>query len=211
MTSAVLSRPASKWPAVPRIWPGETVVCMATGPSLIVEDVEYCRGRARVVAINDAYRLAPWADVLYAGDKKWWTWHKGAPGFSGLKYTLRREVSKAFPDVVCLKVGGMKGIDDRPEYLRTGANSGFVALNLAVHLGASRIVLLGYDMQRGPNDEGHWFGEHPNKSRSDYDRFLKFFPSVVDPLARLGVEVVNCTRETALTVFPRVALREALP
>ena len=73
---------------VPKAWSGETVVVIATGPSLTAEDVDYCRGKARVIAINDAYTLAPWADALYATDAKWWHWHRGVASFTGAKWSM---------------------------------------------------------------------------------------------------------------------------
>ena len=68
-------------------WIGETVVCIGGGPSLTLADVTSIAGKARVIAINDAYRMAPWADMLYACDLKWWRWHDGAPYFLGEKWT----------------------------------------------------------------------------------------------------------------------------
>jgi hypothetical protein len=53
------------------VWAGETAVLVASGPSLCPSDVDRVRGRARVIAVNDGYRLAPWADVLYACDRRW--------------------------------------------------------------------------------------------------------------------------------------------
>ena len=57
-------------PSVPKLWPNSTVVCIGTGPSLTQADVDLCCSQARVIAVNDAYRMAPLADVLYAADDK---------------------------------------------------------------------------------------------------------------------------------------------
>lgn len=200
---------------VPRDWPGATVVCLATGPSLTAEDVDYCRGKARVIAINDAYTLAPWADVLHASDAKWWKWHHGVPTFTGPKYAVEHSAwfkhRDRYPDVIRLRKTGAAGLELDPAGLRTGNNSGYQAINLAVHYGAARILLLGYDMKlRG--SKSHFFGEHPDGSKADYTRqFVPQFQTLVKPLANAGVQVINCTRETALLCFPRAELREALP
>ena len=69
--------------SVPRLWPGATVACLGCGPSLNADQVVLLRGRARVIAINDAWRVAPWADVLYGCDGRWWRKHGGVPGFGG--------------------------------------------------------------------------------------------------------------------------------
>jgi hypothetical protein len=201
-------------PSVPRAWPGATVVCLATGPSLTAADVAYCRGKARVIAINDAYRLAPWADVLYAADARWWHWHAGVPGFAGAKWSLAdpRWHARAdrYPDVQRLRNTGSRGLERHPTGLRSGLNSGYQAINLAVHYGAARIVLLGYDLQTA-DGRSHFFGEHPKGPPPELHLFLPRFRSLVAPLADAGVAIVNCTRTTALECFPRTPLETALP
>ncbi len=193
---------------VPRLWPGETAVICASGPSLTAADVEYCRGKARAIVVNSTYELAPWADVLYAADARWWRWNKGAADFMGLKYSLER-VDPTFR-VVTMKSGGDRGLAREADTLRTGRNSGYQAINLAVHFGVSRIVLLGYDMQPAPGGQVHWHADHPGKPRTAFREWIPFFESLVEPLAAAGVSVVNCTRETALTCFPRAALEATL-
>jgi hypothetical protein len=190
---------------VPRLWPQGTIVCVGTGPSLTADDVEYVRGKAdAVIVVNDAYKLAPWADVLYACDSKWWDWHKGVPAFQGLKYTLQSRAAK-WPGVQVLTHRGESGLDLDPSAVRTGKNSGYQAINVAVHLGARRVILLGYDM-RGT----HWFGNHPDGSKPPFALCLTYFQTLVEPLHEAGVEVINCTRKTALTMFPQMTLQEAL-
>jgi hypothetical protein len=184
------------------------VVCIGGGPSLTAADVNACQGRARVIAINDAYRLAPWADVLYACDAKWWNWHQGVPEFQGWKGAL--ELGAAVWGVNVLQATGCEGLEMSRRGLRTGLSSGYQALNLAVHLGARRIVLLGYDLQPGPGGKSHWFGEHPDGVQSDFPVLLEGFKRIVEPLAKAGIAVLNASRVTALTGFPRVTLEEAL-
>jgi hypothetical protein len=204
---------------VPRLWPGATFVCIGGGPSLTREDVDRCRQvRAEnasviTIAINDAYRLAPWADVLYACDDRWWRWQHGQrrqeiDAFTGLRYSIDPRAARQ-PGVRVLRNTGPEGLETAPTGLRTGKNSGYQAINLAVHLGAARILLLGYDMQRTANKE-HWFGDHPLPTRSPYAVFRVYFRSLVRPLAKAGVEVINCSRTTALDTFPLADLDEML-
>lgn len=200
---------------VPRLFPNSTIVCIGGGPSLLAVDVDACRGRAHVIAINDAYRLASWADVLYACDAKWWTWHPEAAAFTGLKYGLAHRQDVFPPTVQQLKNAGSDGLEASPDGLRIGgvsggANSGYQAINLAVHLGASRIVLLGYDMQPDPAGKQHWFGNHPVQVNSQYGKCVQSFERLVEPLQQIGVVVVNASRQTALTMFPRQPIEAAL-
>lgn len=200
---------------VPRLWPGATVVCLGTGPSLTAEDVTYCEGRAKVIAIKDAVRLAPWADVLYgAGDDNhgstWWTHHGPSLTFAGLRYCLDPRASQW---ASVLARGPEMGLSDDPGALALGGHSGYQAINLAIHLGAERIVLLGYDMQARDGRQ-HFFGAHAHRAADHtlpFDWFHYHWPSMVEPLQARGVQVLNASRESALTLFPRVSLTEALP
>jgi len=196
---------------VPRLWPGETVVCLGTGPSLTRADVEACQGRAKVIAIKHAIAWAPWADAIYScGQDSGQWWQRTGPSlvdYSGLRYTLD---PAAAPWAQVLKNTGFLGLESDPSGLRTGKNSGYQAINLAAHLGAARIVLLGYDMQPNAKDQDHFFGQHWHKSRVPFRAFVELFASLVAPLEALGIRILNASRATALTCFPRVTLQEAL-
>jgi hypothetical protein len=197
-------RPAAPFVTVARECAGETVVCVGTGPSLTAADVDACLGRARVIAINDAYRLAPWADVLYAADAKWWRWHRGAPTFQGRKLTIAPQ-PEAWPGLGVLRNTGAEGLECDPTGLRTGFHSGYQAINLAVHLGAARIVLLGYDL-RGT----HFFGAHPDGTVPPFVAAQRALATLAAPLTAAGIAIVNATRDTALTCFPRAPIEAVL-
>lgn len=207
---------------VPRLWPGETIVVIGGGSSLTAEDCRAVRGKARIIGIKEAVVSsvdhvrppAPWADVLYACDERWWKFEKGAPAFKGLKYGIEQEPGvpqREWPGVEYLRNTGSEGLELDPSGLRTGHNSGYQAINLAVHLGAAKIVLLGFDMWSGENGYQNWYGYHPLKLESPYPIFHQSFSTMVEPLKAAGVEVVNASRFTVLNAFPRVSLDEALP
>jgi len=202
-------RPLPPVAPIERLWPGSTIVCLGTGPSLIRADVEACRDKARVIAVNNAWELAPWADVLYAADAKWWRRFGGVPDFRGRKYSIMPNGHKVpqqeYADIHILRNTGDQGLERDPSGLRTGKNSGYQSINLAVHLGASQILLLGYDMQGD-----HYFGSHPDKSRPPFKHCLQAFATLVSPLAELGISIVNCTPGSALTCFPMAPLASVL-
>jgi hypothetical protein len=199
---------------------GGRVVCLATGPSLTQADVEFVKGKATVVAVNDAHRLAPWADVLYSSDRYWWRHYRGVPGFGGLRVTIeyakRRaalELQRFDPAMVFMRWDGDRGVCTKPDGLRTcAANSGGAALNLAVHLGARTVILLGYDMG-DVTGQKHFFGRHPAplSNTHNFPTWRTAFQSMRPALDRLGIKVLNCSRTTSLSAFPCVALEDALP
>lgn len=209
---------------VPELWPGSTVVCIGGGPSLTGEQVEACRdrldatgARVRVIAVNDAWRIAPFADVLYFCDDKWWEWHhRKLADWRGMIVRLQGG-KHDFGDArikVLRNLDEKGGLAERRDGLHTGQNSGYQAINLAVHFGARQIVLLGYDMKSsmaGGLPKTHWFGDHPGGTSPDiYRVFLPWFDTLPPALAKRGVRVVNCTPGSALNAFPKMDLEQAL-
>lgn len=184
--------------------------CLGSGPSLTLADVEACRGLF-VIAINDTVQWAPWANVLLGGDLKWWRWHQGCRSFAGLKYTAHRAVLSEFPDVQVLQKTGIEGAEFDVGKIRTGWNSGYVAIQVAAQFGATSILLLGYDMQPSATGQHHWHGAHPDGSHPQYRRCLAVFDTLADPLRERGIDVVNCSRSTALRTFPCRPLSSVLP
>ena len=145
--------------------------------------------------------------------------------FGGIKATLDARVAAADPRIRWLRNGdegepgsrGRRGICLEPDRLRTGANSGYQAVNLAVHLGARRIVLVGYDMKVGDDGAEHWFGQHRNRAgrpvptaASTITRWAKGFESMVPQLSELGIEVLNAGPDSAIDCFERVSLEDCL-
>lgn len=197
-----------RWRA-PRLWPGETCAIFGGGPSLTQAQVDACRG-LRTIAINDAYRLAPWADVLYFCDERWYKWHEAAvQDFVGLVVTME---NYGLPgDIKHLHNMGRDGLYHEPDGLMTGRNSGIQAINLAVHFGVDRILLLGYDM-RAVNGRTHWHEGRPAPaSHNVYQQaMLPCFATLVEPLRKRGVEVINCTPSSALTTFRLESLESVL-
>lgn len=183
-------------------------VCIATGSSLTKEDVEYCKGKAKIYVIKESYKLAPWADVLYAADSDWWDIRNGCPDFNGEKWTCTPEAEKKW---------GIKRIDYKVEIpwsneaglVATGGHSGFQALNMAVLDGASEVILLGYDL--GHQGRKHWWDDVPDLKRecraSDYNQWIKRFHAAVP---HIKVPVYNASRFSYLTCFPRVNLEDVL-
>jgi hypothetical protein len=151
------------------------------------------------IAVNDTFRLAPWADVLYAADAAWWERNPDAAGFAGLRVTLASVLG-------CRSLinSGTMGFDPDPRNVRTGGNSGYQAIHVAAHAGAKRILLCGFDMtgRRG----SHWFGDHQgplrNTEEGTYARWLTRYELLKVELDNRRIEVINCTPRSALRCFP---------
>jgi hypothetical protein len=196
-----------------RQWHGMTAIVAATGPSLTEAVAERCRvahdedDDVAVLAVNDAWRLMPWADALYACDAAWWQLHTGT-GFTGDKWSSHHangndKLAVAERYGLALVQGKTeKGFSTDPSCIHYGGNSGFQAINLAMLFGARRIVLVGFNLQP-LGGQVHFFGDHPKGLRQTarYERFLPAFNEAAKRLPA-GVEIINATPDSALKCFP---------
>lgn len=164
--------------------------------------------------MNTSFRAAPWADVLYACDNTWWQEYfpEVATGFKGAElWTVAPGARNAFK-ISWVHGAKMRGLSRKPGEINTGMNSGYQAIGLAHMWGAKKILLLGYDMQR-TGGRVHWHADHPRKLGnggrfSDWAVEMGYLAS--DAL-KIGVEIINCSRQTALRCFPRSTIQEQLP
>jgi hypothetical protein len=205
-------------------WPGATVVCIASGPTLSKADCERVRSwrsaaasgpERRVIVINTSFRLAPFADVLYACDSRWWrSYLEEARATCGAIefWTQSEGVTPVEQGAGVRVVNSLRGpgLSKKKGVIHQGGNSGYQAVGLAHQAGAAKIVLLGYDM----HDRGgaHWHGPHPSglAARSNFRRWIHDFKQLAADLESAGVEVFNASSTSDLDCFPKASLEEAL-
>ena len=156
----------------------------------------------------------PWADVLYGCDARWWNKHKGCMDFQGAKWSThskescsdnKLEVSEKY-GLNLVKGEAGAGFSTDPSVIHYGDNSGHQGLNLAILLGSTYIVLVGFDM-RHVSGRSHFFGDHPRDlfQRDEYESFAKKFKPAPD-----GVTIINATPDSALTCYPTMDLEAAI-
>ena len=148
------------------------------------------------VAVGNAFALAPWARAMVACDLTWWQKHPEAKVFPGEKWCAN---------------GSPPGVQRIPPFpgIFTNTNSGLLGLHCAVNrYQAKRVLLLGIDMKGT-----HYFGRYANGcANTEPFRFGLFIRQFEDFAKRLpkDVEVVNCSVDSALEVFPKMRLEDAL-
>lgn len=155
--------------------------------------------------------MVPDAPMHYACDKTWWNryYDEVKAGFSGESYTINdQENPRNNPDPAF----DLNRVDSyqRPDFglrcihygIPGGGNSGFQAANLAFLKGAGTIILLGMDCFGS-----HYFGSHPTglSNGSPYPSFIQSWESIT-----ADVEIINCSRQTALTCFERKSIDELI-
>lgn len=151
----------------------------------------------------------PWAGALYACDFSWWEKNQDCwRDFDGLKFTWSADAAAAFN---LIYAPGRKGEGLGKQVIHAGGSSGFMAVGLAYFLGASEIYLLGFDMQF-TGGKSHWHGDHQKTSNPTPDMmrlWVERFVPLWRDLDQIGIPLINCTRETALTI-PKMTLEDVL-
>lgn len=163
-----------------------TWAILATGPSMSQALADSVRGRCRVVAVSDSWQLAPWADALASVDAKWW--REKSPGFNGPKFTLGK-----FPDI------------EQLTDLAMGSNSGLLGIHVAVKLGATKVLLLGFDLQGT-----HYFGPHTGNLKNSSPTRVAAFQQQFANYKPRHVEILNCNPNSKLKCYPMARLEEHL-
>lgn len=221
--------PVSKYWKVPTLWPGSEVVIIGGGPSLKGFDYSVLKGY-RVIGCNDAYKLVfpqfyndpSLIDLCYWGDYGWWLihWndtveypeksneasHPGLIHFPGLRVTCSERYVKE-NGVLCLKRQSSK--------LSYGStigwfhNTGASAVNLAVNLGAKKVILLGFDMKlddkTGKQNWHHNLKNDPNAII--IERHKKHINNALAPQINQNhpdVEIINACPESTLDCWKKM-------
>lgn len=181
------------------------VFLIGGGPSAGRLGFKNMRDRGTVIAINDALKSLPWADIVFSADGSWAMRRIGPvskfKGLVALALDPSTKVRFAQPFLRMKRVDGA-AMATSPEEIPYGDNSGFGALNFAVACGAKRIALAGYDM----NADGHWHAGYEWKTVAEKEpdrvsRWIKAFETVAPALKAAGVDVVNLNPESALRCF----------
>ena len=184
---------------------GRTAVVIGGGASLTKDDCDYARASdAVLIGINDAYRMVD-VDILYASDYSWWKNHWEAVKSVQCMKVSQTHGNRPLPDLPLWLVEGQHGVDMGSKRLQFGANSGFAGVHLASLWNAAKIALLGFDMSM--KGKRHWFGDHPGdmNKKSNYETWVANFER-----ANCPTPIINCSRETALTCYPRANIQEVL-
>jgi hypothetical protein len=191
-----------------------TTCIIGGGPSATRLDTTQLAGVMRL-GVNDAafhvecdaffsndhnYALGVRASIeAFPGERHLSVWHRHQElfaGWRGVRIWRRTHGLAPAQHANALSSGGHA----------TPGCSGYVALNLALQMGARRIVLFGYDF----HDTYSYFFSSPLYPRRDIPGVRRSFLQVAPHYAALGVEIVNANPASAITAFPVMDQEEAI-
>lgn len=181
--------------ALEQVWLGETVVCIASGPSLTQADCDLVGASGlTTVVVNSSWKRARFASVIYGADFYWWDKYGREIDIDAERWTWSRRAADTF---------GLNH-DALPLVVE---NSGLRAIDFAIRRGAKKVILLGYDCS--VNNGVHWHSDYPDHRNPDAVK-CKTWQRQFAQLNRRGCIVVNCSRYTALSCFPKNTLEGEL-
>lgn len=219
---------------------GQRIFCVGAGPSLNKENLELLRNEI-VIFTNSSYKLLKkispktsyWLvqdndrvrEFIDADTSQFSCVFKSFHMLSNLnikayqnctvlwpKITIRRYRSIIpYPHVIYNYYSFSEKLEERIDL--TGSSVIFSAIQLAYYLGASKIALLGVDMNYTPDVKSSYFDYSPNRvyyEPGTHETYLTerkpFFKFYKDFLSEKGIEIYNCTCETKEDEFPKVSL-----
>lgn len=214
-------RPGDEFTNPGTLWRGETVFCLGSGDSLRrIERELWARlpEHGHVLAVNSSIKTARAngiePDALFFTDMNWFEANEVlVRSFRGRVFTVSRAARAACDAVERIENTHRPDFSVGAPPMRDGRSSGHRAVSLAIMLGASRVILLGYDMRIDPDTgRSHCHDDYAH-TQSDLDYQREFIPSFRDwhqQALAVGAMVLNATPETALDEFPKVRLEDVL-
>jgi len=227
---------------VPKIWEDGDVWILGGGPSIpklfnvpdkVIKDVvsrkfspntysQYMQSihNKHVIGVNVAYLLGDWIDMVFFGDSAFFLKHMdGLAEFKGLKVSCASNVASHDWVKYTPKDGKHnKGITKQPHLVSWNGNSGAAAISVAVHTGAKRVILLGFDMSLGDIKNQHWHDVYERGpavtekrlKKLPFNRHLRGFAGIKRDADTMGVEILNCSPNSTIKEFRKVTLEELL-
>jgi len=227
---------------VPRIWEGGDVWIIGGGPSIpkqfgipdkIIHSV--IRGTSspsvyspymaslhnkHVIGVNVAYLIGDWIDMVFFGDGGFFLQHQERLAkFHGLKVSCSPKTNDlSWVKYLSRDKGRSLGISSNPKMVSWNGNSGAAAISVAVHAGAKRVILLGFDMKVSDTHNQHWhdlygrgtIDDERRRRKMPFHRHLRGFPEIAKDARRMGVEILNCCLDSAIECFRKVTVQELI-
>jgi hypothetical protein len=190
----------------------DKVFIIGGGPSIKDTNLDLIKDYP-VIGTNAAYTLGNWVDICTFIDGHFYTWNQKELDAWPNRIITCNPNFKNHKKIEYLKKCEQHAMCWNPNKLPCpdkGKNVGSTAIALAAKLGAKKIILLGYDM-KVKGGQHNYHKKHRHVPRNDvYYRFLIHFKALAAELKNTDIQVLNATPDSALSLFPKVSLKEAL-
>jgi hypothetical protein len=206
------------------MWQGEDAFVIGGGDSLRHFDWGSVPVGSNTIACNSGFLLGHWlVRIVLFGDIAWWEkigrFHLHQ--FGGIVLGCYPGTIKSAPPWLMTMPRWTKTTEFSPPdsgALGWMGNTGAMAINLALLLGARRVFLLGFDMTLGGSGDeerdrqANWHDLRcePNGRQDVYPRFIESMRKALPSLRERypGREVLNVSNVSKLELFPRMSLED---
>lgn len=198
-------------------------VIVGTGPGLTEEAIKQIKSSGlRLFGCNNAWKALD-LDVFLACNYQYFDhyWTRGLSDIRADKWTWNAETAQKY-GINHIKGRWQDGLSTDPEYIAYHHGAGPQIVNIAYHYGVKKMLLVGWDMRfpgKISNNEyegsRHFFGEDPLTAkhwpqtgpRGELDGLIKEMETI-NP-KDYGIEIINCTPDSAMTCFPSMSFNAA--
>ena len=213
------------------IFKGDLAIICCTGPSITAEVVDKCNAvkvkkNVRLFGANLTYKIFH-LDVLHACNYQfydhYWNIDRQLRCGDFFKWTTRPQLESKYPGVNYIKEVWEDGLSTKPDTVHAHHGTSAQLVNLALHYGCRVMLLVGWDMRypgklddRNYVAKRHYFGEYPTElqhwprtgPQGELSGLIKEMETIHP--GDYGIEIINCTPDSAMTCFPMMDLDEAL-
>ena len=180
---------------------------ISSGPSLNQLDLEPL-SRRLTIGVNRSFKAHAESYYHCAFDYRLFELYPEELKSSRYLFTLDDR-----PFGIPLKLLGTSGWSwDLEEGIYSGYTISYFALQLAVYMGMKEIYFIGLDL-KNTIDKTHFFGRDYNSQNHDtteYPKMIESFEKIAPILKEKGINVYNCSPDSALKCFPYVDYKEAI-
>ena len=181
----------------------ETVIICGTGPSITPEQISKVKHLKKFGA-NRAFEFD--LDVLHGCNYQFWDYYW--PEIKNLrcdKWTTRPNLK--YEGLNYIEERWIDGLSTDKSYIAAHHGTGPQLINIALHYGAKKMLLIGWDMRH--SGKRHYFGEYPKvmqhttKNLGPDGELIGLIKEMETINASdYGIEIINCTPGSALKHFP---------
>ena len=194
---------------------------IGTGPSLTLKQVDKVR-HLKTFGANRAFEFD--LDVIHGCNYQFWNhyWPQ-IKDYRCDKWTTRPELKDKYQGLNYIREEWIDGLSTDKSYIAAHHGTGPQCINLALHYGAKVMLLIGWDMRfpgkidnRRYTEPRHFFGEDAltelHWPKTDLNGDLGGLIREMETIhpEDYGIEIINCTPNSAMTCFPMMDLDEAL-
>lgn len=190
------------------LFSNQEVYIIGGGNSINQINIENLKDK-NTICINKSVFNIPNPKVLYFSDYRFYMWYnEELKKIKCIKYTIANQIKDA--DYIILSPSGNNGLELRKGHIKQGNNSGYAAINLAYHLGAKTIYLLGFDME--VKDKTHFHGGYKEKQKEykleqdTLNRFKKSFDNIDLILKKLNINIFNVNDKKTLNTIQNISI-----